>query len=238
MPFCIDAFEVTWADYKPFVDGIELVATEDFEQWRGPSCAFQQQLRDVFTAEDDTTFFYIWDNLTSDDDLKPAVGMNWCEARIYCESKGRHLCGGLDGGPDDGSDSVSQWVAACSNFNAVDFSYGEPYQMAACYTEGCATPPDPPPVDYHSLWPAEPNACGNLAFPGIYNMNGNVSELVDNCQPDPRAEGDPSADICKPRGSDCNGTMFSVCTAVHNNDVQRKDRGNYIGFRCCWEPDG
>jgi formylglycine-generating enzyme required for sulfatase activity len=236
-PYCIDAFEVIWADYDPFTQSIDTMNEGTFYSLAGDECAYQPKETAVFRGSG-TVFTYVFDGLTAADMQRPATAMSWCEARIYCRSLGRDLCGGVDGGVDDGPLNLSRWGAACSSFSANDYTYGDVYDESLCFTKKCsnAVDGDPPPNDYHALWEASPSSCESAGNAGLFNMTGNAAELVDNCVANDEPDGDPSDDVCRPRGGSCSILSSSTCDFVGSNTWERSDRGNYVGFRCCWEP--
>lgn len=101
--FCIDAYEVTTADYQVFL------AATDKETGKPDYCAWNSTYKPTSPSFGPDT---------------PATGMNWCAAQQYCLWAGKHLCGKIsDGTPTTPEDAAhSQWTYACTNGGTTEWS--------------------------------------------------------------------------------------------------------------------
>ena len=93
---CIDATEVTNADYAAF-----MAARRNTMIAAGPPCG------DVLVKNVGTRT----------DPLLPVTGVTFCEARAYCIHAGKHLCGHVAGGPIVSTQTTttdSAWYYACT----------------------------------------------------------------------------------------------------------------------------
>ncbi len=209
-PFCIDSTEVTRADYIEFTSEVVGVAPN-----QPPECAWNTSLTPEVAATGGAT------NL-------PVRGVDWCDARAYCEWAGKRLCGRIGGGTlrrEQGDDpSVSEWYAACSRDGERRFPYGDTFDASACAVEA----PAPDPVRTH------PKCEGGFA--GLFDMSGSVFEWTDMCDSEDAhancyARGgsyfrNPSANpTADPRAYGCSG--------VGSYPAARSTLGVDVGFRCC-----
>lgn len=89
------------------------------------------------------------------EDLKhsPKANINWAEAYMLCNDKGRRLC------------SSQEWQTACSGKWDHFFSYSNTYSPGACNTES------PQPV-------TAANSSECVSSDGVYNLVGNLWEWV------------------------------------------------------------
>lgn len=151
---------------------------------------------------------------------QPITYVDWCDAAAYCSWAGMHLCGRIGGGAIDRSEvfepTLSQWYVAC----------GGP---------GGGTHPNDSPMCNSSQGFSDVADVATFPgcegyFPGLFDMEGNVSEWVDGCDSTAGA-----ADVCYQMG----GNIFdpgSYCTEVYNDaeDAFRRDeKAVASGFRCC-----
>ena len=197
---CIDATEVTVADYV----------------------LFTAAKRDVLPAKDPCS----WVTTLEPDDLEkqktqptfPIVNVHFCHASLYCTWAEKRLCGRVGGGrvaPGDAgaNPQTNEWLRACTYDGEQRYSYGKDVEADLC-------PGKPGPV-------ATRTACGG-AYPGLFDMVGNVGEWVDGCE-----EGNPAG----PQHDACTvlGTEYTQgeASCYDYDEVSRYGLSKYIGFRCC-----
>lgn len=199
---CVDENEVTAAHYQEFVDGEPSLEAQPLECVGNLSftngCKF------------------------TDPAKQPVRCVDWCDARAYCASVGKRLCGAIDGGPtpyDAPPDSSeAQWYAACSHGGERAYPYGDDYDAQAC-------------------WGAERPAAGAMTvksasgcvggYDGLFDMSGGMAEWVDSCS---AAAG--MSDSCRIRGGSSSATSEQLRCDRHDA-TPRNTTSNYIGFRCC-----
>jgi len=202
--FMIDALEVTNEAYAAMLE-IELDAS-----LLPPGCEWKSGFEPEGWTDD------------LDGDL-PVVGVDWCDAMVYCEWAGKQLCGGVDGGSADydvqDDAEGDAWYRACSNGGASTFPYGESLDPAAC--NGSEAGND-------ALLAGGSLATCEGGVPGLYDMSGNVWEWTNACA---SASGDGTTE-CRRRG----GSRFSEGDNLRcavNSTRARGERDNAVGFRCC-----
>ena len=202
--FNVEAYEVTNAQYAALLE-------VEFSAEAVPSgCDWKSG----FEPDD-------WD-LSPADDL-PVVGVDWCDAALYCEWIGKRLCGAIGGGPanpDDADDpNTDEWFSACSDAGALAFPYGADYDAAAC--NGADSGND-------ALLPGGSLATCEGGIAGVFDMSGNVWEWTNACD---AAGGDANTE-CRRRGGGRFSDPDSMRCAV-NSLRPRGTRDNATGIRCC-----
>lgn len=227
----IDAYEVTREAYKAFVDdaGWSAKATPPPGcAWKKPGSSFD------FTPDD-------WTAQLQNPQL-PVVGVDWCDAYVYCAWAGQHLCGQIDGGMvayDSYADAgLSEWQNACSSGGELDYPYGTSYQSQSC-NDGGKTKNGA----VEGLFPggaSEVAQCRSPrpAYASAVNLLGNVGEWENSCNKDAtvQAAGAGASDRCRVRGGDTTtpiGDMAQGCGFSPADPVPRDRRSATIGFRCC-----
>jgi formylglycine-generating enzyme len=202
--FCIDESEVTAAQYRAFVD-------------QKPSVAAQPAV-----CLGNTTFANNCKVTTPE--KEPQRCVDWCDARAYCESVGKRLCGATAGGaaPFDAAaaSNDNQWYAACSRVGKLSYPYGDEYDPAACWGA------DRPTMGALAVKSAE--ACVG-GYDGLWDMSGNLAEWVDSCGGETGM-----TDACHIRG----GSLSAAAEQLRcdgETATPRNTSSNYIGFRCCAE---
>ena len=209
--YCMDATEVTFAQYGEF-----LATKPDGAKVEG-SCQY------VIFDYDDPVHPNCIQGLDKVADA-PARCVSWCAAREYCKWAGKRLCGRIGGGPistkagEDDDANLSQWYNACSAGGLRDFPYGASYVGGAC--NGADFGKGAP------LSAGSATACEG-GYPSLRDMSGNVWEWEDSCS---AATG--ASDLCRIRGGSFSQSGPTLgCSA--DSSLARGDSGKSVGFRCC-----
>jgi formylglycine-generating enzyme required for sulfatase activity len=208
-PYCIDATEVTNAQYLAFYEARGGAGAQVKIEREG--CG------DVATLHPDDPGWFV----AGSDDF-PVGRVNWCQAVSYCSWAGKRLCGKIGGGAlVEGSwadASVSQWVNACSRSGARAFAYGATFDANACWGPG----------QHASDYVARHAGCQG-GFDGIFDMSGNLWEWTDTC-------GSPTSnpDFCRTMGGAYDSMLPDefACGRDYRNWVRTAFASN-LGFRCC-----
>jgi formylglycine-generating enzyme required for sulfatase activity len=209
--FCIDSTEITIAQYTAF-----LTAKAGDTSGQPPACLWN------------TSFMPSgWPQPGAGDTA--VVGVDWCDATMYCAWAGKRLCGNADGGSSDPNDwanpAVSEWYGACSrNGDGVHlYPYGLSYDASACNG-----------ADYDAGGPLSSRATCQGGYPGLLDLSGNVFEWEDSCFVPAADAGDQTGatDGCNVRGGAFDqGAAGLRCD--FNFAFQRSNRGMNTGIRCC-----
>lgn len=195
--FCIDSTEVTNAEYDKFLAATDGGVPGALDGGIPDGCAGNLTFTRSGAGLDQATF--------------PVARIDWCDAHSFCAWAGKRLCGKAN----QGDASSGEWFAACSNAGTRQFPYGNTYDASACNdnasvaTEAVGT-----------------NLGCQGGVSGVFDMNGNVTELTDNCGP---------------AGCSAMGGYFfapdvpaSGCATSTAYPKTATDPG--IGFRCCSDP--
>lgn len=217
--FCIDSTEVTVGQYREFT-----TATAGDAAGQPPECEWNTS--------------YAAGAGGPTDDI-PIAGVDWCDARGYCQWAGKRLCGKQQGDKFVGSVAEAdlidfnthEWLMACSNVGQLRYPYGGIQQPLACNTGE---------VDAGRTVPVKSKVTCQGGFPGVYDMVGNLWEWFDGpCAP-PDAGGDAAAVDGGPRKNECvvKGGSFLITgsnlgCASDGRGASRDRRSLDIGFRCC-----
>jgi formylglycine-generating enzyme required for sulfatase activity len=197
--FCVDATEVTNREYDSFLSATDGGAARAFDAG-APGCAANTSFARVGVS--------VVDSGAADAAAFPASRIDWCDAYSYCAWAGKRLCGKTTAGDA----STGEWFAACSNGGTRTHAYGNGYVAKACNedTGGVRLP-----VAVGTF----PGCEGGV--PGVFDMNGNVSEMIDNCGPAG----------CSAVG----GSYFASTTgcAVVQSVAKIAPGSEERGFRCC-----
>ena len=154
-------------------------------------------------------------------DQHPMACIDWCDARAYCAAVGKRLCGSTLGGAAPYDPSITdwhrdQWGLACNSNGVGIFTYGEPYDATACNSASSGTLP------VASLARCQSSVA---EYAGVYDLNGNVREWLDQCDPS------LSANTCYARGGGFDDG--SVGCESRSMGPYRLTVAPNTGFRCC-----
>jgi formylglycine-generating enzyme required for sulfatase activity len=208
--YCVDATEVTNAQYAAFLDASVATTEQD------TTCAWNTS----YTPSRD------WPATGKDD--YPVVSVDWCDAYAYCKWGGKHLCGKIGGGANDfGNDfddaTKSEWFNACSAGGMSTYPYGDAYDAKACVGIDYDQAGFQPATDVARAVATAMCAGG---YGGLHDLSGNVWEWENSCN------GPASTDGCLMRGGAFNSdTKYLVCGS--NYDRERNFSSASLGFRCC-----
>ncbi|HVH99639.1 MAG TPA: formylglycine-generating enzyme family protein [Enhygromyxa sp.] len=153
----------------------------------------------------------------------PVVGVDWCDAAVFCAWAGKQLCGAVGGGSTDieiqADPEHDAWYRACSNAGASAFPYGTAYDPERC-NGGDAD------RDELAVVGSVVECEGGVA--GLFDMSGNVWEWSDSCED----EAGDGTTRCRRRGGSHHSDADNLRCEV-NSRRPRGERDNAVGFRCC-----
>jgi formylglycine-generating enzyme len=199
--FCIDENEVTVAHYRAFVAGTPSTLDQPLE------CAGNTTFANGCKYNDAAR--------------EPQRCADWCDARAYCASIGKHLCGSSTGAmPFDAPPVATEhrWYSACSLGGKVVYPYGDEYDGSACWGA------DRPVMGTYAVKSASSCVGG---YEGLWDMSGGLAEWVDSCN---GVNG--ATDACHIRGGASSATAEQLrCDA--ESAAPRNTSSANIGFRCC-----
>jgi formylglycine-generating enzyme required for sulfatase activity len=202
--FCIDAHEATRAEYGAFLLELQhLPPQPSYCAWKG--------------------------NYFPDGDVTPPVGdtpvggVDFCDARAYCEWTGKRLCGAIGGGPGAFTgptvNTTSEWYTACSHDGSRTYPYGDTFDAARCNgAPGTASQPRP----------ASQGTCEG-GYDGLFDMSGNMGEWEDSCN----SYTTGSTDYCRLRGGGFTESGDRLRCDYVDIEVFRDSRFASAGIRCC-----
>jgi formylglycine-generating enzyme required for sulfatase activity len=210
---CIDAWEITYGDFQPFVGKVPPVTLP-------PRCAGMPPILDPVAPGCGRP-------VTGPDE--PATCITWCEAFAVCAAFGKHLCGHVGGGSvapgDVASPALSEWARACTGNGTREYATGGPPPTACNVAksvigtgEGRALP--------HGRTPS----CEGPR--GVFDLPGNAMEWLDACgvgKDDKRCAN--GGDSYAFHGSNGNPGACAVQDS-DSFDFRALDKG----FRCCANP--
>jgi sulfatase modifying factor 1 len=212
--FCIDATEVTNAQYAAF-----WTARNGDLAGQIAACSWNRS----FTP--DSSGGARWPAPAAQAQ-RPVVNVDWCDAQAFCRWAGKRLCGRVGGGSftrweDAGSAANSQWASACTSGGRARFPYGDGFQAGAC-NSGKAPETAAILVDVGSQG-------GCRTGSGAYDLSGNVEEWVDACT---GASG--PADDCAVVGASALARVPDDLSCQGSPYPDRRSSTYELrGFRCC-----
>ncbi|WP_437786784.1 formylglycine-generating enzyme family protein [Sorangium sp. So ce1097] len=208
--FCIDETEVSNAAYRRF-----LATSPDLEA-QEPFCLFNGSF-DFDTGPDAPD---VCNQRLTGDEL-PATCLDWCDARAFCKSLGKRLCGKIHGGAlpyGTTSSALGEWFEACSKGGERAHSTGA-FDAQQCNGDSAETAP---------VGDEESAACEG-GYHGLQHMSGNVREWEDSC-----SGSTGPGDTCVTRGGAFDsGNSLDELRCDARDGRERADTDHTIGFRCC-----
>jgi formylglycine-generating enzyme required for sulfatase activity len=207
--FCIDATEVTQTHYAAF-----MAAKMGQPGVQPASCAWNADITPTIAITPGSSL--------------PVTGVDFCDARLYCEWAGKRLCGARSGGPlgtseaDTENATRDEWYAACSNNGdgLHEYPYGSAYVASACSGENATR-----------VAPVGSLATCTGGIPGLLDMSGNAWEWQDACEP---SDGGAQNDRCLLRGGGVGASLYQLrCLGRNALPYRRNGTFGSVGFRCC-----
>ena len=216
--YCIDQTEVSYKEYAVFYNA----SVPPLPQFKpSPQC----------TGNDD----YVPEGWppSSDEQLYPVLGADWCDAYAYCAYVGKRLCGKIGGGSNASTDyadyAKSQWHNACTANGVNPYPYGASYQPSICNGIGYPIPDGgvagPVQVE-EATGAAKVHTCIGGVSTFLYHMSGNVEEWEDSCD-----DTAPTAQCRLRGGSHLSDAAALACSA--SASATRMSKSQARGFRCC-----
>ena len=148
------------------------------------------------------------------------VDINWTQAQALCQGQAKRLC------------SSAEWERACRGPQRHRYAYGEQRQAQVCNTP--LEDPDTSRAPMRILVGAYPD-CASPE--GVHDLNGSVSEWVQDPWSGPRSAVDQRFPEDEPSRTLRGGTLWrrthygQDCTSRHGHPISAK-RGD-DGLRCC-----
>jgi formylglycine-generating enzyme required for sulfatase activity len=202
--FCIDANEVTNSAYRAFLDA------RPNRRLQPQACQWNLE--------------YTPAGGPPPADNRPVVGVDWCDAWLYCAWSGKRLCGRTGGGnnaPGAFADaSRSEWFNVCTNGGTSAYSYGDTFDGTKCAHAG----------DDGTLAPVGAIAsCVGTTPPydQVYDMSGNAWEWEDSCAGEAGEK-----DLCRVRGGGTHSSSAEVSCSM-DYLARREQTFKTVGIRCC-----
>lgn len=149
--FCMDATEVTNADYTAWLE----IGPDPAAQ--PPSCGWNESFEPWGQA---------WP-VPADQMDHAVAGVDFCDAEAYCRFAGKRLCRA-----GSTARAAEEWVAACTRGGEQEFPYGDSFVPNACNgTE----------LELAGTVPVGSLSSCEGGYADLFDLVGNVSEWVDDC---------------------------------------------------------
>lgn len=214
--FCIDATEVTVAQYNEFLATTPNVPQAPECGWN-TSYALQTNGGQGCSADK---------NDVTKHPSFPATCLDWCDAVAYCTWAGKNLCGSTaDGGGvpfDQAAQPSAEWFLACATPAHHTYPTGDTYDG------GCNTIPAGGGGSTRDV-AADPRCTGG--YPGLYDLAGNVEEWIAAC--DTSGGADRSQDQCHEAGDSWGYAELGTARCDNLDSDVRSGQYDSVGFRCC-----
>jgi formylglycine-generating enzyme len=216
--YCIDATEVTIAQYDEFL------AEASPEHNLLAQCAGNAVFQDAFCAS----------SASGEPTVYPAHCVDWCDAAAYCEWAGKRLCEfePQDFSAETGVDAMiltafgedpsahDEWQNACSASGSRAFAYGDDYDIRRCEWGRVDSP-----------------GCADVEEE-VFGLSGNAGEWVAPCLDTQLGL------VCPARSRHVFPTnedlvtegdlVFGTCDGVEA--FLPEERFLHLGIRCCADP--
>jgi formylglycine-generating enzyme required for sulfatase activity len=137
----------------------------------------------------------------------PVRCVSYCDAYAYCQWAGKHLC--------TGEPTTGEWPRACTNEFERSLPYGQD-GGGSCNFGQSADPSGPTEAGSYK-------SCMG-GFDGLFDMVGNVAELVDDCTDD--------GGTCSVLGGAWYSSYLTTC-ATREEQAPGTKTACGVGFRCC-----
>jgi formylglycine-generating enzyme required for sulfatase activity len=222
--FAIDATEVTVEQYSRFLEVRGVLP----DARAGDRCSFNESYEPVvgsMNVDPNCELGFDYQGFLAETPDRPVVCVDVCDARDYCSWVHGHLCGSVNQrtlGTADRATNAEEWFLACGGTEQA-YCYGATFVREACNVGGSS----------HggiSVAVASIPECEG-PVPGLFDMNGNVNEWIDACDP---SSDSPALDACYRVG----GAFFQDDPSASRCDsgslAFRSTLGNDNGFRCCY----
>jgi formylglycine-generating enzyme required for sulfatase activity len=150
--FCMDATEVTNADYAAWLDTAPDPAVQS------SSCVWNET-------------FLPWQQVwpfPPGHEQHPVAGVDFCDAEAYCHWAGKRLCRA-----DPEPDGIHEFVDACTHEGQQEYPYGDSFDPTACNGPELATDGTVPVASLSSC---------EGGYEGLFDLVGNLSEWADGCE--------------------------------------------------------
>jgi len=191
-PYCIDDREVTYGEYKKFVDA----KGSDFSG-QPPECEWNKDYNPnskYYTLYEDVGPMRCGPSLDEAEPGYPLRCVDFCDAWAYCAWSGKRLCGlrGAKPGkvtvvPRNSEDleygsfrvaatTENEWFNVCSQGGTSEYPYGNEYVASTCPGAN---------ISYEAADTSRSQCSGvEPPYDRVYNMSGGVEEWVNICDLD------------------------------------------------------
>jgi formylglycine-generating enzyme required for sulfatase activity len=222
-PYCIDAREVTQAEYGDFLTVAQTEAPEQSDECKWNS-NFEPPTK---AASDDSpggaSCSGALDPVGHADEAVRCV--DWCDARAYCEWAGKRLCGTVGAAPSTDrtalatSPTLTEWQYACTAGGRHALPYGDTYQKGRCADLAAGDV-------LKGRRGSSACASSEAPFDKVRDLVGNVFEWTANC--------DATSEHCVQQGGhDLGASSSSDSCASSGGWAYSHETHPEVGFRCC-----